>query len=308
MNIKKYVSFLLFSAPLLFLGIFYFYPLVKIGLLSFFPGGELQTDQIFKLFHSPIYGNIVWFTVWQALLSTLFTLLLALPGAYLFSTFNFRGKSLLEALMMIPFVMPTVVTAAAFRALLGKHGLINECASSLFGIEQLVNIEQTILFFLLAHIFYNYSLVVKILSSYWSGLNDSLKDAALMLGASPWKTFWKITLPLLFPAILSAALLVFIFCFTSFGVILILGGPAHATIEVEIYRQAVQLFNLPMAATLSCIQLILNFFLMWLNGYLGKKSRVSFFFHPAHNAPDRPTVQFNNRGKWFNSHLLQGTF
>lgn len=98
-----------------------------------------------------------------------------------------------------------------------------------------------------------------------------------MLGASPLTAFRKITLPLLLPAIGSAALLVFIFCFTSFGVVLILGGPGYATIEVEIYRQAVQLFNLPMAAALSLVQICFNFLLMWLHARLSKKSKVSFF-------------------------------
>jgi thiamine transport system permease protein len=98
-----------------------------------------------------------------------------------------------------------------------------------------------------------------------------------MLGASPWTAFHKITLPLLMPAIASAALLVFIFCFTSFGVVLILGGPGYATLEVEIYRQAVQMFNLPMAAVLSLIQICCNFCLMWLHARLSRKSKVSFF-------------------------------
>jgi thiamine transport system permease protein len=78
------------------------------------------------------------------------------------------------------------------------------------------------------------------------------------------------------PAIGSAALLVFIFCFTSFGVVLILGGPGYATLEVEIYRQAVQLFNLPMAAALSLIQICVNFLLMWLHARLARKVRVGF--------------------------------
>jgi thiamine transport system permease protein len=102
-----------------------------------------------------------------------------------------------------------------------------------------------------------------------------------MLGASPWQTFRRITLPLLMPAIGSSALLVFIFCFTSFGVVLILGGPGYATLEVEIYRQSIQLFNLPMAAALSLIQILVNFLLMWLHARLGKRSRIAFYSDSA---------------------------
>ena len=85
-----------------------------------------------------------------------------------------------------------------------------------------------------------------------------------MLGAGPWTTFRHITLPMLTPAIGAAALLVFIFCFTSFGVILILGGPRFATLEVEIYRQAVNLFNLPVAAALSLVQILFIFVFMFV--------------------------------------------
>ncbi len=213
------------------------------------PDGSWDPGTISKLIHSPIYGRILWFTCWQAVLSTLLTLVLALPGAYVFARYRFFGKNLLQALMTIPFVLPTVVTAAAFRALLGPNGLLNNWLMAGFDLAQPpIRIDQTVSFFLLAHVFYNYTLVLRIVGGFWAGLDPDLRAAATMLGASPWQTFRRITLPLLMPAIGSASLLVFIFCFTSFGVVLILGGPGYATLEVEIYRQSVQLFNLPMAA------------------------------------------------------------
>lgn len=273
---------LLFSLPLTFLLLFYFYPLLKIGLLSFFPDGTWNPGRISKLVDSPIYGRILWFTCWQAALSTLITLALALPGAFIFARYTFFGKNLLQALMTIPFVLPTVVTAAAFRALLGTGGLLNNWLMAGFDLAQPpITIDQTVAFFLLAHVFYNYSLVVRIVGSFWAGLNPDLQAAATMLGASPWQTMRRITLPLLMPAIGSATLLVFIFCFTSFGVVLILGGPTYATLEVEIYRQSVQLFNLPMAAALSLIQIAVNFLLMWLHAVLSKKSRIAFYSESA---------------------------
>ncbi|MFT5698423.1 MAG: thiamine transport system permease protein [Desulforhopalus sp.] len=275
---KPPTSWLLFSLPLLFLLVFYCYPLVKIVLLSFFPSDTWPSGNLGRLFSTPTYGRILWFTIWQAALSTVITLVLALPGAYIFAKFRFFGKDFLQALMTVPFVLPTVVTAAAFRALLGSHGLVNNSLVSALNLNQPpIDIEQTVTFFLIAHVFYNYTMVLRIVSSFWASLDPSLVTAARMLGASEWTAFRKITLPLLLPAIGSAALLVFIFCFTSFGVVLILGGPGYATLEVEIYRQAVQLFNLPMAAALSLVQICFNFLLMWLHARLSRKSRVSFF-------------------------------
>jgi thiamine transport system permease protein len=277
---------LLLSLPLVFLALFYFYPLIKIVLISFAPEGTFEPERLRQLTSSDNYYRILRFTFWQATLSTLLTLILALPGAYIFTRFNFPGKNILQALMTVPFVLPTVVTAAAFRALLGSGGLVNSWLMTGFNLPSPpIRIDQTVIFFLLAHIFYNYTLVLRIVSGYWSRLNPHQLQAARLLGASPWQTFIKITLPLLMPAISSAALLVFIFCFTSFGVVLILGGPGCATIEVEIYRQAVQLFNLPMAAALSLVQILMNFLLMWLHARLTRKNRVGFFSNSRGGKP-----------------------
>jgi len=276
-NHKSLLRWSLFALPLLFLLLFFFYPLAKIFLLSFTRDAGSTVANFTKVF-SPVYGKVIWFSLWQAALSTGFTILLALPGAYIFAKYRFRGKDFFQALMTVPFVMPTVVTAAAFKALLGENGLLNNWLMAFPGVDQpLIHIEQSISFFLLAHIFYNYALVVRIVSSYWRGIDEGVIAAARMLGASSWHAFYRITLPLLLPALGSAALLVFIFCFTSFGVILILGGPGYATLEVEIYRQTVQFFNLPVAALLSIIQIGINFFLMWVHARLSARSRVSFF-------------------------------
>ncbi len=294
---------LLFSIPLIFLALFYFYPLIKIVLLSFLPEGSWQPDKLSRLFSSPVYARILWFTTWQAAVSMLLTVLLALPGAYIFARYSFRGKNILQALMTVPFVLPTVVTAAAFRALLGTNGLVNRMLMSVFELQTPpIAIDQTVYFFLLAHIFYNYSLVVRIVGGFWAGLDPDLRSAAKMLGASPWQTFYRITLPLLLPAIGSAALLVFIFCFTSFGVVLILGGPGYATIEVEIYRQAVQMFNLPMAAALSLIQIAVNFALMWIYAKLDVQSKTGFYTESAKSVEPLPSTLFKRI--WVGSNIV----
>ena len=249
--------------PLTFLLLFYFYPLTSILTLSFAPDGHLDLAALEKLIQTPYYLRTLWFTLWQALVSTLLTVGLALPGAYVFARFEFPGKSLVQALTTIPFVLPTIVVAMAFSALLGPRGLFNTALMALLGLDRPpLNLQYTLTIILLAHVFYNYTLVLRIGSTYWANLNPRLAEAARMLGASRWRAFREVTLPLLIPAVGTAALLTFIFCFTSFGVILILGGPRFATLEVEIYRQTINYFNLPLAATLSVFQIIFTFALM----------------------------------------------
>ncbi|HEY3344122.1 MAG TPA: iron ABC transporter permease [Anaerolineaceae bacterium] len=243
---------LLWLAPLAFLSLFFFYPLLtifRLGLTSLQPG---QLPSLWDQIWSPLE-----FTLYQALISTLLTVAVGLPAAYLFARFRFAGKSLLRALTTIPFILPTVVVATAFNALLGPHGWANLALMALFHLPAPpINLLNSIWAILLAHVFYNTTIVIRTVGGAWSRLDPRLEQAAQVLGASPLRTFWHVTLPLLSPSLLAASLLVFLFDFTSFGVILLLGGPHFATLEVAIYIQTLQMLNLPLAGLLSFIQLV----------------------------------------------------
>jgi thiamine transport system permease protein len=263
-----------FFLPVLFFALFYFYPLVSILRLGLSSEGRLDTAALSQLFTSGYLLRVLWFTFWQAVVSTILTLALAFPGAYVLARFRFRGKSLIRALATLPFVLPTVVVAAAFVALIGPAGIVNNWLRDLFVLDAApIRLSQTVWIILLAHVFFNYSVALRLLSAYWQNLPPSFTQAAQMLGASPLRAFFGVTLPMLRPAIMAAAALVFIFCFTSFGVIVILGGPRFATLEVEIYRQAINQFNLPVAAALALWQILFTFFLMWF--YTRTQARIS---------------------------------
>ena len=191
----------------------------------------------------PFVLDVAWFTLWQAVISTVLTVAVALPGAYVFARYEFAGRRLIGALAIVPFVLPTIVVAAAFLALLGPRSPLG------------LRLEHTIWAILLAHVFYNYAVVLRVVGGVWSRLDPRLEEQARMLGATRWQAFRQVALPLLRPAIASAASIVFLFTFTSFGVILLLGGPRYATLEVEIYRQTAQLLDLRIAATLAILQL-----------------------------------------------------
>lgn len=298
----RFVRYLIYSLPLLFLAIFFFYPLLSILRLSF---GALGRDDgplaaLRALVGQGFLWQILWFTTWQAAASTALTLLVGLPLAYFFAHYAFPGKSLLRALTTIPFVMPTVVVAAAFTALLGRQGLLHQWSQTLVTQAQLlgllpaqwepptITLLGTVWIILLAHAFYNVSVIIRTVGGFWSTLSPRLREAAAVLGASPWGVFFRVTLPLLLPSIIAAGLLVFLFCFTSFGVVLILGGIGFATLEVEIYRQAVNLFNLPVAALLSLIQMALTFVVMAFYTRLQARVSVALDLFPANAAATRP--------------------
>lgn len=263
---------ILWLLPLIFLGIFYFFPLFSILKTSLESEGYGLIRPIIEALNSQSVRQVFWFTIWQAALSTLLTLVIGLPSAYLFARYEFRGKSVLKALTVIPFVIPTVVVAAAFYALLGPSGWINIAAMQLFDLDAApIHFTNTIYAILLAHVFYNTTIVLRLVGDFWSHIDPRLNQAARVLGANRLSAFSKISVPILGPAITSAALLVFIFNFTSFGVILILGGPKFATLEVEIFYQTISLFNLPLAAVLSILQLLCTLAMTVIYTHLNRK-------------------------------------
>ncbi|MBK7217818.1 MAG: iron ABC transporter permease [Candidatus Promineofilum sp.] len=273
-TVRRLLTGGLLLLPLLFFALFYFYPLGAILRLGLWPEGRLDTAALGQMFTSRTILGVLWFTLWQAVVSTLLTLALAMPGAYVLARYRFRGQSLIRAVATLPFVLPTVVVAAAFVALVGPSGVVNNWLMDALSLDAPpIRLSQTVWIILLAHVFYNYSVALRLLSAYWQNLPPSLTQAAQMLGASPGRAFVEVTLPLLRPAILAAAALVFTFTFTSFGVIVVLGGPRFATLEVEIYRQAVNLFNLPVAAALSLWQILFTFILMLF--YTRTQARIS---------------------------------
>lgn len=254
-NSPTFRAALLWLLPAAFLGYFFYQPLLALFRVVISPkwGSDLANLDLHKIW------DTLRFTLAQASLSTLLTLILGLPGAWLFAKFTFPGKNFLRVLTTLPFILPTVVVAAGFNALLGPRGWVNLALQVLFNLNtppiQFLNTFGAIL---PAHVFYNTTIIIRVVSNAWSQQNIRLQHAARVLGANPWRTFREITFPLLRPSILAAALLVFLFNFTSFGVVLMLGGPQFATLEVEIYVQALHLLNLPMASMLSIIQLIIT--------------------------------------------------
>jgi thiamine transport system permease protein len=246
-RVKVKLSSLLWMLPAAFLVFFFLVPLGKILLVMATRSGVVSTNAIFQ----PL-----WFTIWQAALSMLLTLALGLPAAFVFARYNFAGKGALRLLTTLPFILPTVVVAAGFTALLGPRGLVNGWLMQAFNLQNPpIAFMNTLGAILIAHVFYNTSVVIRVVGSALVQFDPRIEEAGRVLGGSPWRVFREVTLPLLRPSILVAALMVFLFDFTSFGVILLLGGPRFATLEVSIYTQTLSMLNLRMAGLLSFIQL-----------------------------------------------------
>jgi thiamine transport system permease protein len=275
--------------PLVFLGLFFLWPVANILALGLAPDGQLALGAVLETWAEPYVLDTVLFTLALAGLSTALTLLLGLPVAWVFARFEFPGKRIARALTVVPFVLPTVVVGSAFLALLGPRSPINAVATVLFGedIPQ-VRLDGSVGAILIAHIFYNIAVIIRLVGGMWAHIDPRTEEAARMLGASPWRTFREVTWPLLRPAVVSAASIVFLFTVTSFGVVLLLGGPRDSTLEVEIYRQTAILLDLPTAAALTILQMAGVFALLLASARTQEGLAVRQRLRPSSETTRRP--------------------
>ncbi len=282
----------LMALPLAFFALFFAYPVVAIVGRGLKDGGQWQLARAGEVLSDPDVLHVLWFTVWQAAASTGLTLLIALPGAYVFARFAFPGKKLLRSVVAVPFVLPTVVVGSAFLALVGRGGVLDD----LWG----VRLDTSVWAILLAHVFFNYAVVVRTVAGLWSQLDPRQEEAARVLGASRWQAWRRVTLPALAPAVAAAALMVFLFTFTSFGVVQILGGPTFSTLEVEIYRQTADFLDLPTAAVLTLLQFAAVLALLALHAWTVRRREATLTLVDPTQTARRP----RGMGQWA---LLWGT-
>jgi len=219
--------------------------------------GLAAFSNISEMFTDPYTWRIAWFTILQATLSTLGALLIGLPGAYLLSHYQFKGKRIVSSVANIPFVLPSILVVLGFVVFYGNSGLLNKALMALFDLDSPpLRILYSFKAVILAHTFYNFPIALSITASYWEQLSARDEQAAQSLGATPWKSFLTVTLPRLIPPLSAAASIIFLFCFTSFSIILVLGGgPQFTTLEVRIYQLARMQFDLQKAAAFALFSL-----------------------------------------------------
>ncbi len=240
------------TPPLVFLGVFFAWPVFAILLRGLRPHGAWNFAVFGEVFSDPSMRRVLWFTLWESIASTILCVVLALPAAAMFARYRFKGKRLLWSALLVPFVLPTVVVAVSMLGVIGGGGLTG------------VNLNGTVWAILIAHVFFNYAVVVRTVGATWSTIDPRLEESARALGAAPRRVFVDITWPLIRSSVAAAASIVFLFSFTSFGIVLILGGISHRTLEVEIYDQTAKFLHLDIAAVLAIVQLVVVVvILMW---------------------------------------------
>jgi thiamine transport system permease protein len=273
--------------PLLFLGVFFVYPVVSIIGRGLRATGSFDASPVLDVLRDESLRRIAWFTLWQAAVSTVLTFVVAWPCTYVVARCDFPGRRWLRVIVLVPFVLPTVVVAIAFIALLQRGGLLGA-----------LGWERGVAPILLAHVFFNVAVVVRTVGTFWEQIDPRTTDAARVLGASRWRAFRTTTLPLLAPSIAAAASIVFLFSFTSFGIVLLLGGGTRATLEVEIYRQTARLLDLHAAAGIAIAQLVVIVALLVVTSRLQERRASTLRLVSPRDALRRPRGGAQWAGVW----------
>lgn len=247
----------LVALPSFFLFLFVLLPLLMVLYSGLTTDGKLSFEAFYQVFSSKYYREVMLFTFVQAFASVLITLALGLPGAFILSNYEFRWKGQIMALSTIPFVLPSVLVVLGFVIFFGNSGVLNDLLRDITGGGGVpIRILYSWKAIILAHAFYNIPLVFRYVSSIWGHIDEGLLEAARNMGASRLRVFKDIELPFLSQAILSSSLLIFIYCFTSFAIVLALGGPRYATMEVTIYTVTNFYGSFEVAAALSLLQIV----------------------------------------------------
>lgn len=238
----------------------------------FFAFGNLKLDTIFAVISSASFRSIAGFTLKQALLSTFLAMIVGFPAAVHYARSKGRLSRLLGITTYIPFFFPSISMAIGFLAVYGRNGLFNNLMS-FAGLER-VQILYSMGAVLLGHVFYNAPIVILVLGNALRRLPTDVLESSKIDGSGRMRRLLRVELPLVTPAIINSALLIFTYCFTSFAVVLILGGAQFATLEVSIYMN----FRLLAAPQNAVVLAVVQFIFIMLFGLLISLSEKSSSF------------------------------
>ncbi len=262
--------------PISFLFIFFIIPLIKIFFLAV---GISETSSIFTLSHlvevltRPLNIYFLFWDLQQALLTVFLCLLIGIPGSYILAHYHFPLRNLVRNLLTIPFILPPIVVLMGFISIFGHGSIINGIWEEITGFL-LIDIYNTYEGIILAHVFYNIPVIIRLTEIGWKNIDPEIIAVAKSLKASRWRIFRKIQFPQLFPILAAASLLVFIYAFNSFAIVLVLGGVKFQTLEVRIFDYFWARFNFNGAAALTMIQLLINMIVIILYLYFTNKYEI----------------------------------
>lgn len=243
-------GWLLVLPALAFLALVFLWPLIEMGRESFANGVSTYAE----VWTSVVYRRVFWTTASTAALVTLLCLLFGFPYAYVMYRSTRRVRTLLLALVLLPFWSSLLVRSFAWIALLQDSGLINQALTNIGLVDQPLPLIRTQLGVLIGMVHIMLPYMVLPLFATMLRIDDRLLLAASSLGASPWRRFMRIFAPLSAAGIFAGVLIVFTISLGFYVTPALLGGPGQVMIG-EVIADEVQQFALPTASALGMVLL-----------------------------------------------------
>lgn len=265
------VSYVL--VPLFFIILGYIiYPSVTVLWESFFRDDTFTLANYAEFFnldrtvHLEALFNSIWISVGSVILSAL----IGVPLAIIFSTYDFPGRSVFASLAILPIILPPLVGVIAFMFLYSESGIAPRLIQTLFNLDEAPFALRGVWAILVVHAYTMYVFFYLFTSAALKGIDPSVEEAALNLGASRWFCFRTVTLPLLTPALVAAALLVFMTSMNSFSAPFIFAG-GFRVLSLGIYTSKLN-GDMPMAITQTVVLSGFSLgFLFWMRYYEGRR-------------------------------------
>lgn len=229
-------------------------------------------DTLKSVFTSPYSYRLVRFTVVESLLSAFISCLIALPFAAFYASYDFKLRKLTLTLSALSFTIPSILVVLGFVIFYGNNGVLNNMLKSIFSLDESpIRILYTFPAIILAHVYLNLPVAFNLITNGWTSLARSEEMASYTLKKGKMKTFLSITLPKLRGVIANAFVIIFLFCFSSFAIVMVLGGsPEYSTLESEIYRRAHISLDYSGASALSIFSFIITTIALSLS-YIGRR-------------------------------------
>ena len=219
--------------------------------------------------------RLLSFTVWESFLSAAASVLLAIPFAVFFSKYTFPGRRAILTMSDAAFALPAVLAVLGFVIWYGNNGIVNNMLKAVSGGKWSVKILYSFGAIILAHVYLNFPVAFSLITSSLSSMSDTEEKASELLGASGFRTFFKVTLPKVRGTLIAAFTLIFLFCFPSFLIVMGLGGnPRFFTLEAEIYKRTYTDVNPASSAALAIFSFIIMALLLVITGHGRNEKRV----------------------------------
>ena len=260
------------SLPALLILTFLFaLPLYSTFSLAFSNGLE----DIKEVFLSPYSYRLVRFTLIESLLSALISVLLAIPFAVFFSNYDFFFRKTSLALSALSFTIPSILVVLGFVIFYGNSGVLNNLLKDVLNLnESPIRILYSFKAIILAHVYLNFPVAFNLITNGWTSLAKEEEKASYSLKKGRIKTFFFITLAKLKFVIINAFVIIFLFCFSSFSIVMVLGGsPEYSTLESEIYRRAHIMRDYSGASALAIFSFIITTIALLLSSF-GRRKEI----------------------------------